>query len=115
MNFAKKGITLTEIVIVIVILGLLIAMAIPAVNKVRTGAMHNMVSQNLSVIAAVGRETMLERGVHEITYADLPNIQDKIRPILGEDYTTLTLSSGGGLLTVTLSTGESISYPYNNR
>lgn len=111
----RKGFTLMEIVVVIAILGLLIMMAVPAVIKVRAGALRNKVLNNLSVIAAVGRETMLERGVNQIAYADLPNIQDKIKAVQGEDYTVLTLSNAGGTLTVTLSGGEVVEYPYSNR
>jgi len=115
MRDLRKGFTLREIFIVIIILGLLIAMAVPAVMKVREGSIKNQVSNNLSVIAATGRAMMLERNVESISFNELPNLQDKIKPVDGEDYSVLVMSSKGGHLTVTLSSNKTVSYPYQER
>jgi len=57
---ARKGFTLVEIMIVVVIIGLLAAMAVPAFNKVRQTAISKAVTNDLRQVAAAADQYFLE-------------------------------------------------------
>ena len=60
---SKKGFTLVEIMIVVVIIGLLAAMAIPAFQKVRTSSQDKAVTNNMRQLGAAADQYFLEQGV----------------------------------------------------
>lgn len=63
LNRSNKGFTLVEIMIVVVIIGLLAAMAIPAFQKVRAASQDKTVTNNARQLAAASDQYFLEYGV----------------------------------------------------
>lgn len=76
---SKRGFTLIEILIVVSILGLLLAIAVPNFVKTRTNAQRQICIENLSQIESAKQIWGVEVGK---TYGDVPNEGDLIGPTL---------------------------------
>ena len=87
-----KGFTLVEIMIVVVIIGLLAAMAIPAFQKVRQASREKAIENNVRQIAAAVDQYALENGVSTVALDSLVGadkyIKNTIVPVAGETYWT---------------------------
>ena len=70
-NQSTKGFTLVEIMIVVVIIGLLAAMAIPAFQKVRQSSQDKAVLNNARQLSAAADQYYLENGVSTVTLGSL--------------------------------------------
>lgn len=97
-KYAKKGFTLVEIMIVVVIIGLLAAMAIPAFNKVRATSQDKAVKNNLRQLAAAAQQYMLDKGVTRVVNTDVVGTStekyiSQISLVGGETY-TIVIDSG---------------------
>jgi type IV pilus assembly protein PilA len=112
-NNNTKGFTLVEIMIVVVIIGLLAAMAIPAFQKVRTSSQDKAVLNNARQLSAGADQYYLENGVSTVTLTDLlgPTSYVKaLNTVANETYPTyftqgitITIQSIAGTRTITYS------------
>ena len=112
-NSSSKGFTLVEIMIVVVIIGLLAAMAIPAFQKVRTNSQDKAVLNNARQLSAGADQYYLENGVSTVTLSDLigPTTYVKaLNSVANETYPhdftqgiTITVQSVAGVRTITYS------------
>jgi len=110
---SNKGFTLVEIMIVVVIIGLLAAMAIPAFQKVRQSSQDKAVLNNARQLSAASDQYYLENGVSTVNSSDLvgaTNYVKVVNTVASETYPstltqgiTITISGIAGVRTVTYS------------
>ena len=89
MNQSTKGFTLVEIMIVVVIIGLLAAMAIPAFQKVRTASQDKAVLNNARQMAAAADQYFLEAGATSVARDNLigpTNYVKALNQVASETY-----------------------------
>ncbi|MBL9214685.1 MAG: prepilin-type N-terminal cleavage/methylation domain-containing protein [Opitutaceae bacterium] len=108
---STKGFTLVEIMIVVVIIGLLAAMAIPAFQKVRQSSQDKAVLNNVRQLSAASDQYFLENGVSTVAQTNLvgaTNYVKALNTVASEVYpanytqgVTITVSSIAGVRTVT--------------
>lgn len=65
---SSKGFTLVEIMIVVVIIGLLAAMAIPAFQKVRQSSIEKTLINDAKQVAGAANQYMMEYGVATVQF-----------------------------------------------
>jgi type IV pilus assembly protein PilA len=107
---SKKGFTLVEIMIVVVIIGLLAAMAIPAFQKVRRTSQDKTIVNNLRQLNAAAQQYFLENGTTSVTSANLVGTAtDKyiksVQTVRSETYPG-TINATDTALTATSSAGN---------
>ncbi len=77
----SKGFTLVEIMIVVVIIGLLAAMAIPAFQKVRSASQDKTVLNNARQLSAAADQYYLENGVSTVTIGNLVGTSNYVKAL----------------------------------
>ncbi|HEY1763564.1 MAG TPA: prepilin-type N-terminal cleavage/methylation domain-containing protein [Opitutaceae bacterium] len=110
-NNSTKGFTLVEIMIVVVIIGLLAAMAIPAFQKVRTNSQDKAVLNNARQLSAGADQYFLENGVSSVSISDLigpttyvkalNSVANELYPTAFTQGVTITIGAVAGTRTIT--------------
>jgi type IV pilus assembly protein PilA len=108
---SSPGFTLVEIMVVVVIIGLLAALAIPAFQKVRTNSQDKAVLNNARQMAAAADSYFLESGVTFAASANLVGATSYVRTLntvalerYPDFYTqgiTITITGIGNARTIT--------------
>ena len=110
-NSSNKGFTLVEIMIVVVIIGLLAAMAIPAFQKVRSASQDKTVLNNARQLSAAADQYYLEQGVSTVTISNLIGTSNYVKAlnlVANETYPgaftqgiAITITGVAGVRTIT--------------
>lgn len=108
---ASRGFTLVEIMIVVVIIGLLAAMAIPGFQKVRMASQDKAVLNNARQLSAAADQYFLEHGVSTVSQANLVGATNYVKAlnlVANETYpsaftqgVTITIEAVAGMRTIT--------------
>ena len=110
-----KGFTLVEIMIVVVIIGLLAAMAIPAFAKVRQQSRIKAVLNNVRQLANAAQSYMMEKSATQAGYTDLVGTGTdfylhNMTPVVDEDYTGVSFVNGQSQVVLTSASLGNITY-----
>ena len=108
---STKGFTLVEIMIVVVIIGLLAAMAIPAFQKVRSASQDKTILNNARQLSGAADQYYLENGVSTVTLGNLigtTNYVKALNLVANETYPggytqgiAITIGGVAGVRTIT--------------
>ena len=100
INHAQKGFTLIELMIVVAIIGILAAIAIPQYQDYTARTQVNRAYSELSSLRTAVEEN-LTRGNTTITWGDLGHVQSNLTTSISSS-TQLSFGGGTGSLSVTL-------------
>jgi type IV pilus assembly protein PilA len=108
---SRPGFTLMEIMIVVFIIGLLLSLVIPALQKVQQSAQDKAVLNNARQLAAAADQYFLESGVATVDLASLVGVNNYVktlRTVANETYpaafthgVTITVAGIAGARTIT--------------
>jgi prepilin-type N-terminal cleavage/methylation domain-containing protein len=110
----RKGFSLVEIMVVVVLIGLLVALAIPTIHKARRASQDKTVINNLRQYVAAAGQYMLDEGTSQVNFDDIvgmPKFVNVITQVADEDYTAVTVGTDTTRVSVTVN-NRSVHYDF---
>ncbi len=107
-----QGFTLIEIMVVIVFIGILIALAIPALQKVRFAAQDKAVLNNLRQLGAAANQYFVEFGVSEVGLSSLVGSEGYVKtlPVVANETYPALFMQGSPITAAGIAGGRTITY-----
>ena len=114
MKNSRNAFSFIEVILVLVIIGLLAAIFVPATTKVQEKVTCAMLDEQLLKIATAARKYFSENPLPNVKYSTLVNEKriQKFNSIMGEDYDNIVINSTGGVLKLQLSNGKIHEFNY---
>ena len=110
---SRGSFTLGEIMVVVVIIGLLAAMAIPAFEKVRSNSQDKSVLNNIRQLGAAADQYYLEKGVWAVQITSLvgsSNYVKALNTVANESYPT-AFTQGIAITVTGIAGARTVTYP----
>lgn len=114
MKKTRKAFSFLEVILIAAILGLLVAVFVPAGVAVRKKAREDLIEKQLDKIAEAGIKYNIDMGTSSVTYQTLVDARliEPLESVAGETYDTLKVDAQGGVLEATTKFGDVVSKAY---
>lgn len=114
MKNMRKAFSFVEVLLVVVILGLIAAVFVPATVKIRKTTRENAISENISKIIRAGQRYNQDKSTKVVDYKTLVDSKyiDALLPVAGESYDGVVVDSAGGKISLPNKLGENIEKDY---
>jgi type IV pilus assembly protein PilA len=108
----QSGFTLVEIMIVVVIIGLLAAMAIPAFQKVRSSSQDKAVTNNMRQLGAAADQYFLENGTSTVDLTSLVGSAAYVKALntVANEAYPLTYTQGNAIIVSGIAGARTLTY-----
>lgn len=110
---SNKGFTLVEIMIVVVIIGLLAAMAIPAFKKVRENSINGAMKNDARQLSSAAQQYMLENSITQVGIG-ITAATGLVTGPLSSYVTRVAKNTAPAAFTIDLTTTFTMSHPQGN-
>jgi type IV pilus assembly protein PilA len=112
LRASRSGFTLVEIMIVVVIIGLLAAMAIPAFQKVRSSSQDKTVLNNMRQLAAAADQYFLEFGTSAAQVTSLVGSSAYVKALntVANEYYPTDFTQGNAIVVSGIAGARTLTY-----
>ncbi len=112
-NF-KKAFSFFEIILVVVILGLVAAVFLPAMAKIRKEARVKAIKSNVVLLIEAGKRYNIEKNTKSVDYKTLVDAEyvKNMRSVGGESYDNIKIDITGGKVVLENPFGDTIEKEY---